>query len=533
MNSISNFFKEFDAFLTKCVEYIDNRVITGKFIKDIAYLLSLLARALWKKSKKFYIILKKSPQYSIAIKNLDTIFQLLLKIPLFNLLFRLLVETLRIIITCYSEIFIVFALTFPAAIILLNWFQTSIITFCIALIPVIFINIICVAALYYCIERRESGDKISIWKSILFVLRHITSISFPVLIESAIILEIFVVFIIISLMLTSVFNLLQIAWGGSVVYWFIVCFTASLMFITFFILSVLMPQTFFTVIIDHLPFYQALQRSRTYIKSKISYYLFLYILLYLFCGIFTWHAILSYLYIGLTVGIYSTLALGIFLGFLLRRRFVINLHPHEIEEYTNQKIHFIFIILIIFGVINYIMISTLLVKEYQSLITFVQKEQNDYLASQEIKQYTNTSYGYSIRYPQNWTFYQWQNNSVTFYNNYTDTLPGGTWMTITISPYTGSLFDALSNATPGIVEIDPKSKDIITKVSNITIQGYAAVNYLYTRSAALPYTQYEEHYLIHKDDHVYDISFTSVTNDVGIYNSDLFQKIIDSFRFTQ
>ena len=533
MNSISNFFKEFDAFLTKCVEYIDNRVITGKFIKDIAYILVFLTKSAGKKSKKLYGILKKSPMVARFIKFLEPIFQLLLTVPLFNLLFRLLVETLRIIITCYSEIFIAFALTFPTTIILLNWFQTSIITFCIAVIPVIFIDIICVAALYYCIDRRESGDKISIWKGILFVLRHVTSISFPILIESSIILEIFVVFIILSLMLTYIFNLLQLAWSGSVVYWFIVCFAASLMFIIFFVLSVLMPQTFFTVIIDHLPFYQALQRSRTYIKSKISYYLFLYILLYLFCGIFTWHVILSYLYFGLTVGIYSTLAMGIFLGFLLRRRFVTNLHPQEIEEYTDQKIHFIFIILIIFGVINYVMISILLVKEYQPLITFVQKEQNDYLASQEVKQYTNNSYGYSIEYPQNWTFYQWQNNSVTFYNNYTDTLSGGTWMTITISPYAGSLFDALSNANPGVVEYDPRSKDIITKVSNITIQGYNAVNYLYTRSAALPYTQYEEHYLIHKGNHVYDISFTSVTNDVGIYNSDLFQKIINSFRFTQ
>src|SRR6185437_12004376 len=175
---------------------------------------------------------------------------------------------------------------------------------------------------------------------------------------------------------------------------------------------------------------------------------------------------------------------------------------------------------IIFGCINYILLSILLIKEYTPLTTFIQKQQDNYLASLEEKQYISNAYHYTISYPQNWSFYQWQNNSVTFYNNYTRTLTGGTWMTITISPAGESNFAQLYDATPGTIE-NKTSKTTTTKVTNLTIQGYPGVNYLFIKPG-LPYTEYESHYLILKGNSVYDISFTSVTNDVASYNSDLF-----------
>src|SRR5581483_11670497 len=173
-------------------------------------------------------------------------------------------------------------------------------------------------------------------------------------------------------------------------------------------------------------------------------------------------------------------------------------------------------------------------KEYKPLLSFVQQQQDSYLASQRVKTYVNDTYGYSLEYPQNWSFYQWQNNSVTFYNNYTRTLSGDTWMTITIQPLSEgeSNFDRLYKASPGVVPDNTVSKNITTKVSNMTIQGYQAVNYLFIKPS-IPYTEYESHYLILKQGDVYDISFTSVTNDVASYNTDLFQKIINSFRFTK
>ena len=87
--------------------------------------------------------------------------------------------------------------------------------------------------------------------------------------------------------------------------------------------------------------------------------------------------------------------------FLLRKK----LPPvREVYEYTldsKQKVHIFFKLLILFGCINFILVSVLLVKEYKPLLTFVQLEQNNYLASQQVKEYVNTQYNYSIKYPQN------------------------------------------------------------------------------------------------------------------------------------
>jgi photosystem II reaction center protein PsbP len=529
MNSIARSFKKFDEFLTNSVTYFGTRVITGKFIADIFILLSVFIKSSAKRNKKIYITLKKSPTFAFLIESLEWIIRLLLKVPFVNVILILIAEAVKIIIFCYSEIFIVFAITFPLSILLLDWFQTSIVMFCFALIPTVIVDIVCISALFYCIDRREVGDRISIWEGILFILRHLYSVCFPLITESAIILESFLVFIMIALSLTFLFDLLKIPLGNSVFYWLIVILSGSLMVILAFILTILLPQTYFYVLLDHIPFHQALESAKRIIRKSLFWYLFLYILLYIFCGLFVWNSVVIHLYLGLTVGLYVTIISGIFLGFLLRKIFFVK--PVEAAE-NNHALYLLLNTIIIFGLINYLLISVFLIKEYQPVLRFVQKEQDNYLASQEVKTYTNERYSYSIRFPWSWSFYQWQANSVTFYNNYTRTLTGGTWMTITVTPAKGSNFNQFYNASPGIIPNTNDSKNITTKITNTTIQGYQTVNYLLVKPG-LPYTEYESHYIILKGGSVYDISFTSVTNDVSSYNSDLFQKIINSFRFIQ
>lgn len=105
-------------------------------------------------------------------------------------------------------------------------------------------------------------------------------------------------------------------------------------------------------------------------------------------------------------------------------------------------------------------------------------------------------------------------------------------MTITVSSFNETAFAQLFDAAPGLVIENGATKNVTTKVTNMSIQGNDAVNYQFTRSG-LPYSQFETHYLIHKGDLMYDIAFISLANDVSNYNSDLFEKIIDSFRLTQ
>ncbi|HWY79875.1 MAG TPA: PsbP-related protein [Candidatus Sulfotelmatobacter sp.] len=453
-----------------------------------------------------------------------------MKIPLFATVILLLGDMIKILITCYSEIFIVFALTFPTSILLLNWFQTSIITFLIALIPILLLNIFCISSLYYCIDRRETGDPVSIWKSFLVILRHFNSISFPLLTEAAIILETFVVFFIAALVVRYFFDFLHIFWSGSIIYWFIIIFLGASLFLSLFILSIIMCQAYFAVLLDHIPFQQALRHGRMRLQASLPYYLFYYILLALFSILFIWKAIIAYLYLGLTVGLFYAIALGVFLGFLLRRKFTLKFRTQEENLSSNQKTHYLFLIIILFGFINYLLIAFLLIKDYQQLLAFIQRQQNNFLASQSVKIYVDSFNGYSLSYPQGWNLYHWNTKSVTFYNNYTGTITGGTWMTINISAYTGNAFDQLIGASPGIIVYDPQSKNITTKISNTTVQGYEAVNYTLIKPGE-PYTQYETHYLIHKNKTIYDIAFISLTNDVSEYNSTLFQNIINSVTF--
>src|SRR5205814_5981005 len=99
------------------------------------------------------------------------------------------------------------------------------------------------------------------------------------------------------------------------------------------------------------------------------------------------------------------------------------------------------------------------------------------LASQDMKQYKNNIYHYSLKYPQVWTIYEWSDKTTTFYNNYTGTISGGTWMTVSVSPFTGDTFMSLFNAEPGKVEKYGVEQAIRTKITNMSIQGYDTVSY--------------------------------------------------------
>jgi hypothetical protein len=524
--------KSIDSFLNSCVDYYDYRIRTGKFIDDIKYYLAIAQEFIINYGKKTYFAVSKSPVFFVFVNLLKFLWQSILKLPLLETIVAFVIDTITILITSYSEIFIVFAFTFPTTILLLNLFETSIVAFLIALIPILLVDIFCVSALYYCIDRHQAGDRVSIWKSFLAIFRHYYYFSLPIITESAIMLETILAFFIVSVFVSDIFNVLQIPWSGSIVFWFIIVFFALLILIEFFILTIIMYQTYFYVLLDHLPFQQALARSRKHLSTFFTYDMIFFGILFLLCILFTIKAVLTFFYLGLTVSFFITIASGTFLAFLFHKKFILKPEATQPNLKINHRTHVVFITIIAFGIINYGLISILLVKEYQPLLSFLKQQQDNYFASQEMNQYTNTAYNYTIKYPQAWTVYQWNDKSVTFYNNYTGTISGGTWMTINVISFNETAFAQLVNAEPGLVLENGQTKNITTKITNMSIQGNDAVNYEYTKTG-LPYTQYETHFLIHKNDLMYDIAFISLTNDVANYNSDLFQKIINSFSFTQ
>jgi hypothetical protein len=525
-------FKQIDDFLNKCVDYFQNRIITGKFVGDIKYYILLCLQVLGFIGKKAFAFAIHSNVFSGLIIVLKTFLQACLKISLVEILVSFIRDTLKIIVICYSEIFIIFSLTFPTTILLLNWFQTSIITFTIGLIPILLLDIFCVSALYYCIDRRLTGDKVSIWKSFLAIFRHYYYFSLPIVTEAALMLESLLAFFIVTVFIIDIFNVLQISWGGSIIFWFIIVIFLLLLFIEFIVLTIIMYQTYFYVLLDHLPFQQALIQSRKHLKTYFTYDLIFFVALFFLLAFFSVKMIVTYFYLGLTISFFVIITSGTFLAFLFHRKFTLE-QPIGIPNLKiNYKTHAVFLIIVTFGFVNYILMSVLLVKEYQPLLAFVKQQEDNYLASLDSLTYENTVYHYSIQYPKAWTKYEWSDKSVTFYNNYTGTVSGGTWMTINVSSFNNNAFDPLYQAAPGLVLENGQTKDITTKITNMTIQGYDTVNYAFTK-AGVPYSQFEIHYLIHKGGIVYDIAFISMTNDVANYNSDLFQKIISSFQFTQ
>lgn len=533
MKAIVNFFKAINSTLNMYVDYCDTHVRTGKFIGDINYLLNRRFPLFVSKSlTNIKLDIQKSYALHAIRIALAPVWRTLLRIHLFENLVALFVDMIKIIIIFYTEIFIVFALTFPTSILLLNLFQEAITIFFIALLPILFWNSIVVSALYYCIERRHRGEKISIWQSFFIILHRFRSISFPAALYSALILEGIVGFFVFALLIHYAFVLVQISWISSFLYWFIVSFVGFFLLCGIFLLTIIMHQTYFIILFDDIPFTQALEKSKRHIKNYLPQYFFFFLLFSVYSALFIVRAVISYLYLGFIVSVFFAILIGVFLGFLLRRKFISKPLIHEALSAKKTVSQTLVAVILIFGFINYLLVARVITKNYQPILSFIQKQQDTFLASQRVKRFTNTTYHYTLIYPQTWSIYEWRDNTVTFYNNYTGTISGGTWLSIRVTPYEKNTFDYLYNATPGIVSYDPQTKNVVTKISNFSNQGYAGVNYTFVKSGK-PYPQYETHYLIHKDAYLYDVIFISLTNDIEGYNSDLFDKIINSFNFTQ
>ena len=527
-----NFFKAIGNFLNACVDYIELRVLTGRFIGDLSSKKAQLNSDLTTKSKAAVtttIKSKPSRQFNSVFLRVWNIF---LKFSLFENFVTLVASAIKLLILFYAEIFLVFAMTLPLVILLLYLFEASIITFFVLLIPVLLLILYSVSALYYCIEKRTAGEKIAIWQSLKFSGKHIMEIGLPFLTQLAIICETTVIYFAIILLSGYLFELAHISWEGSFLYWLLIIFLGILLVIGLFLLTIITHQAYFSVLFRQKTLPQSFRNGWEQIKSYPFQYFFFYILLYLTYLLFAWRITLSYLLLGIAFSLFLLAISGILLGYLLQKKFPPHVFGENASVDVKKKSNPLFAGSIIFGMICYCLVGILVTRNYHAILAFVQQQQDNYLAAQEIKTYTNVAYRYTLSYPQNWTIYLKGEDTVTFYNNYTGSVTGGTWLAIKVSPYDANFFTTLFQASPGIVVFDPRSKNITTKISNITVDGYDSINYTFIKNG-LPYNQYETHYLVHKDAYLYDLTFIALTNDVQGYNGELFQKIINSFRFIE
>lgn len=539
MKAIKNFFTGIGNFLTAAEDYMDDRVRTGKFTGDIRFLMGQLIELLHSLIKQSIHVIRSSSSYKQAHAVLNDIWQDLLRFKTFAFIAALTGDGIKILVRFYSEIFVTFAITFPTIILLLNFFETSIVLFFIAFLPIILFNTYCVTALYYCMQQRMNGASLSLWDSLQKLLPRFFSVVYVFAVQAAIVLILGVIYFILSLFGSYVFELFGIAWGDAFLYWFLVIFLGILFLIGTFVITLFMHQAYFSSLFEKAPIQEALYQGWGKMKSHAGRFFFLYLLLYLFFGALIWRSALSYLHLGITISSYFFLHLSLFLGFLLRCQFPdyqmqsnTTVAAPELPARKKSAHSPLFPTIIILGTINYVLAAFLIVQEYPTISTFVKKQQQQVLLAQTQNRYTNELYRYTLEYPETWAIYEWDDGAVTFYHNYTGTVSGGVWLRITVSQHSEEFFRKLYEYRPGVVAINEQTQDVTTKISNISIQGYEGVVYAETINGQ-PYNEYQTHYLIHKGDQSYDLMFTTLSNDTDSYNSTLFEQITGTFRFIE
>lgn len=528
MRAIKNFFKSFGNFLTNSVTYFDERVVTGKFTGDIKILSQEVQEGTHKRFMATVDRINHSQSFQAFVQYVRKQWVNVMKITPFALAFFISRDSLILFIKYYAYIFITFAIVFPSIVLLLNLWENAQIYFLLAIIPILLFISYCTAALYTVISHHQQGEKVSFWNGFGKVMPKFAPLAFVVLIQFAMIVLVGVTFSLFALLFRFFFEALALSWSGSFIYWFFTVLLGLALTSGLFFFTIIMQQTFFFILFEGKSFNQSFYQAKYIVKTYSSYTNFFCLIFYLFFGAFIYWSFLFYLYGGLFISLFLSIHASLYLGYILRN----NTHkPASNIGVGSVNTKQIFIIITLFGLVNYALVASVVTTQFYYITSSVEKLRNNYFLSEKLLVYSNPVYGFSVGYPQNWSMYEWRGSSVTFYNNYTGTLAGGIWMNISVSPYVEREFERLYNVRPGLVSLDNKTQDVTTKVTNITVDEYRGVNYTYFKKAE-PYSEYQTHYIIHHDQYVFDIKFTTLDKDVEGNSTDLFEKIVASFIFT-
>lgn len=530
MKPVINFFKSIGEFLNRAEDYMDYRVRTGKYVGDIQVATKDLRAESIKHSKGQLSKFQRSILYKLLFGTLLSVWKQLLKIPFFGLTISIAIYAIKLLTTFFLEALLTVTLSFLSTIFLLNLFYSSIVQFFIFLIPILLLNLLLVAAFYKRVYLHEKGEKISFLKTLPLTKPKFFEISKLFLFQTMLFILAIISFSILALFFKFFFDAIATAWSGSFIYWFFVIFTGLCFLFGALIVSVLTHQSFFIMLLDDQTVDDAIKSSLYFTKAYLSQFFFYYLVLYLSSIILFLWAGLYYLYFGMTIVIFLTIHVSLLLGFLLRKKYYTKFDLSETAFAFNTKQ--LFILIILFGFVNYGFAAVIISRQFTYLTGIFETQRDSYFLTKALQRYTNTLYKFSIEYPQSWNMYERRSSSVTFYHNYTGTMTGGIWLNITITPYSEKDFLRLYHARPGLISLDTTTKDVTTKVSNINIQNYNGVNYTVYKENE-PYPEYQTHYLIHKDNYMYDIMFTALDKDIEGNNLALFERIVASFRFIE
>ncbi len=518
-----NFFRAINNFLQACEDYLEYRVKTGKFVTDIKYLNEDAKRYETKKEKELETRFAHSKLLAIFIHTEKQ----LRKIPILGDLFIVLFKTIRFCLFYFLESVIVLALTFVTFFGLSSFFDTAPVLLSIMLIPALFFTIILFCSLYAFIDKQERHEKVSIINGINVCFKHFSSLFILLCSQLFILLALVALFFSFAFSVSFIFEFTNTPWENSFAYWVIIIPVLLITLFMMFTYLMVSYHAYYFVLLDEKKPLLALKNSWRYLREYPLQNTFFFLTIFLlFFPVFSW-AYNSFFAFGIGMTLALLGQIFMLLTYLLRNIF---LSEKVSEEKLSQNLQYGFYLSFLIGIVTYFLGSALFIQQHSNIQEFLwQEEQKSVLAS-ELTQYQDKEYNYSINYPKSWTVYRWEDNTVSLYNNYSGSNEGGIWINISVRSDHNANFDILRSSRPGLIEYNTGTQSIMTKVSDITIQGYPGVKYTYSLPRN-PAPQYQIHYLIQKDEHVYDIVFLTTSKAVQGNNLELFETIFSSFTF--
>lgn len=511
-------------------EYFNVRIMSGKVFPDIFFFTIFL-------TKKFYRLLLQISRILIHTPPMKLFLFLISKLLLIQgikVFMYSILDGLVLWGKYYYVFFLSFLVAFSSIFILLRSLQNSVETFFILFIPLLLLNGYSLAILYYFIDRREKGENISFLKTFQECLTKIKPVTITTLFHLFFSIELVVFFFMFGLLLSTYFDILAIDWRTSIPYWFFVITFGCLIVITLFIFNIFSYQAFFSILLEKRTTLQAFTQAKQLILKYLSQFLLYYVLLSVCFLPFIYFANVNFSDVGLAFLILLYSQAAVFFSFLLRRSFLgknivttgITIPPPSHKGSSPYLFSLFFLV----GMASYVLSAWFIIQVYPRAIQLVKQHYEETVIIQSLVHYENPAYGYRIDYPQSWSSYEWGENAITFAGSYTNTPVGFLSLTVIVAAAEESEFDQYYNSKPGLLYYDPTTKDIMTKTSNLLIDGAEAVKYTYVKNGAT-FTEYQIHYLIRKEGNVYDVSFTTRSKEVERANERLFNKIIDSFTF--
>lgn len=522
------FFKSIDNFLTNCEEYIEQRVWNGKFIYDLTF----ISATETEKAKDSYLKHKKkvqdSPSYKALATALTHIWGILMRIPVFGDSLSILLDGIRLCIKYILHYLIILIFELTSASWLLGAFQKSPFVFCLILVPILLVNLLVLSGFFSLVVKRERGGHITMSESLSQTGQSLASNTFLFLLQVSITVSLGTFYLGFSSLLSFLFGKFNIDWSNSFFYWMPIVMMGLLLLVILYLTTLIIVFSYIFILLDKKKTSQAINQSWHYLQNDPKHSVTFYFSLTLVTFLYIVFASINNYEGGFAVSVLFSSQAFLFLGFLLKRKY----YSKDVTPTLNLfgKLHPPLKPLLAIGLLSYVAFSIYIIKTQPAIMQIITKDRETVTIKYDLKTYSNTDFHYSIMYPKTWSLYRWSNHSVTLYTNDTGTDVGAVKVDIDVHPESTSNYLQLYEAKPGLVIYDTATKDVLTKIANVSIQGENAVKFIYTKVSDAQ-SEYQTHYLVHHNNLVYDIDFVTSSKKSDEEYGDLFDQIIKSFKF--